>query len=157
MSLLRFYNTTYTVFAASIILVYVTQEASEGETAPLLKLVGMAVEILETMDECVVAAKAAQMLRRAAERAERKSSATAAAAQAAAPVPPAHASPAAAGSVHAAPAQRSEAMLQLNQYWGPLSFVGGEMDLDFGFPFAADLDGAGAALMALAEQSEMQG
>ncbi|AEO63828.1 uncharacterized protein THITE_2010769, partial [Thermothielavioides terrestris NRRL 8126] len=58
-----FYNTTYTVFAASIILVYVTQEASEGETAPLLKLVGMAVEILETMDECVVAAKAAQMLR----------------------------------------------------------------------------------------------
>ncbi|KAK4148530.1 hypothetical protein C8A00DRAFT_47629 [Chaetomidium leptoderma] len=122
-----FYNTTYTVFAASIILVYVTQEATEGEIAQLLKLVGMAIEILETMDECVVAAKAAQMLHRASESAEKGLKFA----------------PAAANSTAANPAlaQGHEAMLHLNHYWGPLNLVGGEMELDLNFFQFADLDG----------------
>jgi hypothetical protein len=147
----RFYNTTYTVFAASILLVYITQEADKPELAPLLRLVGMAIEILETMDECVVAAKAAQMLHRASERAERKFSTAVAA----------HATPAAAatpvsGLDHAAalPHDAGEPMLHLNQYWGPLNFVGGEMELDFGFQFA-DLDGASSMLMGLGDQPEL--
>lgn len=137
---LRFYNTTYTVFAASIILVYVTQEATESELGPLLKLVSMAVEILETMDECVVAIKAAQLLRRASEKAGKKFSA--AESSTAADV----------GEMHAATSHENDAMLHLNQYWGPLSFAGGEMDMDFGLHFG-DLDGAGSLLMTLAEQS----
>lgn len=66
----RFYNTTYTIFAASIILVYINQEASEVEIQPLLKLVTMAIEVLETMaDECVVAGKSAKLLQKAMEKA----------------------------------------------------------------------------------------
>lgn len=66
----RFYNTTYTIFAASIILVYISQEASEVEIQPLLKLVTMAIEVLETMaDDCVVAGQSAKFLQKALERA----------------------------------------------------------------------------------------
>ncbi len=101
---------------------YVTRAATEVETPPLLRLVGMAIEILETMDECVVAAKAAQMLRRASESAEKKCS------------PAAATSPAQAG-VHGA-----DTTLPWNQYWGPLNFVGGEMDLDFSVFHPSDLD-----------------
>lgn len=50
---------------------YVGQEATESEIHSLLKFVDMAIEILKTMDECVVAAKAARMLQRASEKAER--------------------------------------------------------------------------------------
>jgi hypothetical protein len=131
---LRFYNTTYTVFAASIILVYVTQEASEMEIPPLLKLVGMAIEILETMDECVVAAKAAQMLRRASEGAEKKCSPAAANS----PVPVVHG---------------ADTTLPWNQYWGPLNFVGGDVDLDFSVFHPADLDW-GNSLAPFGEQPE---
>ncbi|KAK2606862.1 hypothetical protein N8I77_005585 [Diaporthe amygdali] len=64
-----FYNTTYTIFATSIILVYINQEASEAEIEPLLRLVHMAIEVLETMaDECVVAGKSAKLLQRAMEK-----------------------------------------------------------------------------------------
>lgn len=66
MYIYRFYNTTYTIFAASVILVYINQEASEVEIQPLLKLVSMAIEVLETMaDECVVAGKSAKLLQKA--------------------------------------------------------------------------------------------
>ncbi len=129
----RFYNTTYTVFAASIILVYITQEAAEIEIPPLLKLVGMAIEILETMDECVVAAKAAQMLRRASENAENKCS------------------PAAADS--AVPVAHGDPAVPWNQYWGPLNFVGGDMELDFSVFQLADLDW-GNSLVPFGEQPE---
>ncbi len=132
----RFYNTTYTVFAASIILVYVTQEAAEIEIASLLKLVGMAIEILETMDECVVAAKAAQMLRRASENAEKKCSP--AAAESAVPV-----------------AHGTDPTVPWNQYWGPLNFVGGDMELDFNVFQLADLDW-GNSLVPFGEQPEFQ-
>lgn len=65
----RFYNTTYTIFATSIILVYINQEASEAEIEPLLRLVHMAIEVLETMaDECVVAGKSAKLLQKAMEK-----------------------------------------------------------------------------------------
>lgn len=67
---LRFYNTTYTIFAASVILVYINQEASEVEMQPLLRLVSMAIEVLETMsDDCVVAGRSAKLLAKALERA----------------------------------------------------------------------------------------
>lgn len=65
----RFYNTTYTIFATSIILVYINQEASEAEMEPLIRLVHMAIEVLETMaDECVVAGKSAKLLQKAMEK-----------------------------------------------------------------------------------------
>lgn len=49
---------------------YINQEASEVEIQPLLKLVSMAIEVLETMaDECVVAGKSAKLLLRATEKA----------------------------------------------------------------------------------------
>jgi hypothetical protein len=113
----RFYNTTYTVFAASVIVVYIMTEASEGETEPLLRLVGMAIEILETMDECVVALKASRLLQRATEKARRKFSREA------------EASPMAA----AAAVEATESMLHLNHYWGPLNLIDADMDLDFSF------------------------
>lgn len=66
-----FYNTTYTIFAASIILVYITREASEAMFQSLHRLVGMSIDILELMNESVVAQEAAKVLRRAKEAAER--------------------------------------------------------------------------------------
>ena len=69
MSLFRFYNTMYTLFATSIILIYIPQESGENELAYLYKLVEMAIEILEIMDESVVAMQAAKMIRGALARA----------------------------------------------------------------------------------------
>ncbi|KAI0121708.1 fungal-specific transcription factor domain-containing protein [Xylariales sp. AK1849] len=109
-----FYNTTYTVFAASVLLVYIMKEAREGEMEPLLRMVGMAIEILETMDECVVALKAARLLQKTMEKATKKFSME---------TPP----------TVAATVEANEAMLQLNHYWGPLNLIDGEMDLDFAF------------------------
>jgi hypothetical protein len=120
-----------------MILVYVTQEATESEIPPLLKIVGMAIEILETMDECVVAARAAQMLHRASESAEKKFSSTAV-------------NTAAANTSGLAPLQSHEAMLQLNQHWAPLNMVDGEMELELSFFPFADWDG-GSSLLAMGE------
>ncbi|EUC40259.1 hypothetical protein COCMIDRAFT_41389 [Bipolaris oryzae ATCC 44560] len=65
-----FYNATYTVFAASVVLLYITQGAAVDDELPsLYGLVDMAVEILESMDESVVALKAAKLLRRAKDKA----------------------------------------------------------------------------------------
>ena len=48
---------------------YINQEASEAEIQPLIRLVHMAIEVLETMaDECVVAGKSAKLLQKAMEK-----------------------------------------------------------------------------------------
>ncbi|KAE8326305.1 fungal-specific transcription factor domain-containing protein [Aspergillus sergii] len=60
-----FYNTTYTIFAASIILVYIFQAPPESEYDALSRQVETAIEILETMEESVVAAKAAKLIQTA--------------------------------------------------------------------------------------------
>ncbi|KAF4985499.1 hypothetical protein FDECE_16520 [Fusarium decemcellulare] len=104
-----FYNTTYTVFAASIILVYMAQEAVETEIQPLLRLVDMAIEILMIMDECVVALQAAKLLQQAREKATQKSSANSVA-----PINPGASWP--------------DGMVYLNHYWGPLNLLDGDMD-----------------------------
>lgn len=53
-----------------MILVYINQEASEVEVQPLLKLVSMSIEVLETMaDECFVAGRSAKLLMKALEKA----------------------------------------------------------------------------------------
>ncbi|KAL6230897.1 fungal-specific transcription factor domain-containing protein [Aspergillus navahoensis] len=60
-----FYNTTYTIFAASTILVYLFQAPREGEYDALFRQIETAIEILETMEESVVAAKAARLIQTA--------------------------------------------------------------------------------------------
>ncbi|KAJ5814626.1 C6 transcription factor [Penicillium riverlandense] len=69
-----FYNTTYIIFAASMILVYIFQAAEETELNALFRLVEMAIEILEIMEESVVAAKAAKLIQRALSRAQQTTS-----------------------------------------------------------------------------------
>ncbi|KAJ3456060.1 hypothetical protein MRS44_016083 [Fusarium solani] len=117
-----FYNTTYTVFAASIILVYVAQEAVETEIQPLLRLVDMAVEILMIMDECIVALQAAKLLQQAREKATQKSSA-----KTLAPNNPGTSWP--------------DGMVYLNHYWGPLNLFDGDMDQNLALS-AIDFDEA---------------
>lgn len=58
------YNTTYTLYAASIILGYLNRIASSAERAELLLLISMSIEVLEAMEENVVATKAARLLQR---------------------------------------------------------------------------------------------
>jgi hypothetical protein len=119
------------VFAASIMLVFVSQGAAESEVLPVLSLVRMAVEILETMDECVVAAKAAKMLQSAVERVEKKLLT--------------------ATDAPDSTWQGPDATLHLNPYWGPLNFIGGDMELDFALHLC-DFEGADSSLMSLAGQ-----
>jgi Fungal specific transcription factor domain len=57
------YNTTYTLYAASIILCYITQAAPSTEKPALFRLVDMTIEILEAMDESVVAKKAGEIIK----------------------------------------------------------------------------------------------
>lgn len=67
----RFYNATYTVFAASILLLYITQSSPDDEELrTLFDSLNMAIEILESMDESVVAQEAAKLLGRARDKAE---------------------------------------------------------------------------------------
>ncbi|OBR04053.1 C6 transcription factor [Colletotrichum higginsianum IMI 349063] len=148
----RFYNTTYTVFAASMILVYVTQEATEAEAPALLKLVAMAIEILETMDECVVALRSAKLLHKAIEKAEKRFSASASSTPGAG-----------AGAAQQQQQQQqqipamppADAMLQLNHYWGPLNILDNEMDFGFAMQFA-DFEGTNSLFMALDDPRAMQ-
>ncbi|KIW99462.1 uncharacterized protein Z518_11201 [Rhinocladiella mackenziei CBS 650.93] len=58
------YNTTYTLYAASIILCYATKIAPIIERPELFNLIGMSVEILEAMKDAEVARKAAELLNR---------------------------------------------------------------------------------------------
>lgn len=114
----RYYNTTYTLFAVSIILVYLVQEASEAEKQSLYVFVEMSIEILETMDDCIVANKAAKMIRRTLARA-RESRAL------------------------ETQDQPQDNIMQdirpLNHYWGPLNFMDGQIDVSFPFEIG-DLD-----------------
>lgn len=68
------YNTTYILYAASIVLSYATQSAPSGEKPELFKLIDMAVEVLEAMDECFVASKAGEMIKQALLNARNQSS-----------------------------------------------------------------------------------
>lgn len=59
----RWYNTTYITIAASVLLLHESQ-AKGGPAAGNMALIRMAVEILEVMDESVVARNAAEVIRR---------------------------------------------------------------------------------------------
>jgi hypothetical protein len=146
----RFYNTTYTIFAASIILVYINQEASEAEMEPLIRLVHMAIEVLNTMaDECVVAGKSAKLLEKAMEKStatrhERSSERLAATLMSmnGGGEPHALETPGANGPLAAAvPAPEDGLMdpmiaMQWRHCWAPVNLLDGEvMDFDFGIPF----------------------
>ncbi|KAI1613939.1 Zn(II)2Cys6 transcription factor [Exophiala viscosa] len=58
------YNTTYTLYAASIILGYLNRIAPPVERTELLQLINMSIEVLDAMEENVVARKAAKLLQR---------------------------------------------------------------------------------------------
>lgn len=151
----RFYNTTYTIFATSIILVYINQEASEAEIQPLLRLVHMAIEVLETMaDECVVAGKSAKLLQKAMEKSaaarhERSSERLAATLMAMngggeAPVlEPTQGGVGGNGNGPAAAAAPDDGFaadpmiaMQWRHCWAPVNLLDSEvMDFDFGIPF----------------------
>lgn len=62
-----FYNVTYLLYAASIILAYRTRLAPRDARAELLQLIRMSVEILRAMDENIVAKKAADLLQAASD------------------------------------------------------------------------------------------
>ncbi|KAL2696214.1 hypothetical protein AAEP93_002628 [Penicillium crustosum] len=117
-----FYNVTYTVFAASTILIYLAQETIPTETQPLLRLIDMAVEILLIMDECAYALEAAKLLRRAKEKAEARAMATDAAVM----------EPLFSGR---------DGIGHLNHYWGPLNLFDGDIDPNLAFSFLG-FDGA---------------
>ena len=115
-TIIRFYNTTYTLFAVSIILIYIMQEASASEKQSLFESVEMSIEILETMNECVVAQKAAKMIRRALTRAKESS----------------------ASFDHESNDRAREpfgldAPPLLNHYWGPLNMMDGGINISFPF------------------------
>lgn len=57
------YNTTYILYAASIVLCYGTKVASSNERQEFLDLGGQTIEILEAMGESVVAKNASQMIK----------------------------------------------------------------------------------------------
>ncbi|KAB5543092.1 fungal-specific transcription factor domain-containing protein [Coniochaeta sp. 2T2.1] len=125
-----FYNTTYTVFAASMILLYMAQAGTNNnpsELEPLSRYVEMAVEILEVMDESVIAVKSAGMIRRAVERVK-------------APPPP----PGLAATPVAPMGQQQDLLennndmwLPAHHYWGSVNLLDGQ--LDESFPFQMDV------------------
>ena len=121
-----YYNTTYTLFAVSIILVYIVQEASESEKNSLFGFVEMSIEILETMDDCIVAKKAAKMIQRALLRAKEKSTEE--------------------RSNEESPDTviRDTASTTFNHYWGPLNLMDGEIDVAFPFELGDLEDASGA-------------
>lgn len=57
------YNTTYILYAASIVLCYATRVASSPEKPDLFRLIDMTVELFEAMEECFVARKAGEMIK----------------------------------------------------------------------------------------------
>lgn len=59
------YNTTYTLYAASILLCYATRLAPPEEWEFLFDLVGRAVEVFESMDESIVAKRSNEVVKRA--------------------------------------------------------------------------------------------
>lgn len=107
----RFYNTTYTVFASSMILLYMAQVANIDELPALSRYVEMAIEILEVMDESIIAIKSAGMIKRALDRVKEAS---------APPLP-------------VTPALHDDLWLPTHHYWGSVNLLDGQ--LDEGFPF----------------------
>lgn len=59
----RWYNTTYVMFATSTLLLPMSKLGMCAETIPLRRSVEMAVEILEAMDESVVARKSVEIIK----------------------------------------------------------------------------------------------
>lgn len=117
-----YYNTTYTLFAVSILLVYIMQEASELEKPSIFGYVEMSIEILETMDDCVVAKKAAKMIQRALQRAKDNVMGEGQ------------------NEEQQDTVMRDMASATFNSFWGPLNLLDG--DIDVAFPFElGDLDG----------------
>jgi hypothetical protein len=108
----RFYNTTYTLFAASVILVYIMQDTSAISRELLLRHIEMSIEILESMDECIVAKKAAKMIQRALNRAEDTTT-----------------------TVEASLGCRASDILStpFNYYWSPLNVTGSEVGINLPF------------------------
>ena len=104
-----FYNTTYTVFAASMILIYVNREATGAEIQPLLQHLGMSIDILELMTESVVAQEAAKLLKRSKDASEKGPGAT---------------------------SEFAEDGRLLNHYWGRLDLLDGPIDFDTMFQLA---------------------
>jgi hypothetical protein len=116
-----FYNTTYTLFAVSIILVYIMQEASESEKSSLFGYVEMSIEILETMDDCIVAKNAAKMIPRAMMRAKDNTMGESA------------------NEEQNETNMRDMISTTFNLFWGPLNLMDGEIDVTFPFELG-DLD-----------------
>lgn len=106
-----FYNTTYTVFASSMILLYMAQAGDSTELQRLSRYVEMAVEILEVMDESVIAVKSAGLIKRALDRV--KASAP--------PVAP------------AGPDVDHDLWLPAHHYWGSVNLLDGQLDESFPF------------------------
>lgn len=112
----RFYNTTYTLFAVSIILVYIVYEASESEKSALFGFVEMAVTVLDAMEDCVVAKKAANMVQRASDRAKE--------------IPRTDDL-----NLQRQPVDGSayDSSRTFNEWWGPLNLVDGDMESSYLF------------------------
>jgi hypothetical protein len=100
--------------------VYIVQEATESEKPPLFKYVEMSIEILEIMDDCVVAKKAAKMIQRALSRAQGNSTS-------------AVNTSAVDASAQFQNAGISDISRSFNHYWGPLNLMDGEIDISFPF------------------------
>lgn len=132
---------------------YINQEASEAEIEALLRLVHMAIEVLETMaDECVVAGKSAKLLQKAMEKSaaarhERSSERLAATLMSMngggdppvlEPTGPANVNAAASAGVAATDEGFADPMIamQWRHCWAPVNLLDSEvMDFDFGIPF----------------------
>jgi hypothetical protein len=97
-----------------MILLYMTQAGNSNDLLPLSRYVEMAVEILEVMDESVIAVKSAGMIKHALERV--KASAP--------PVAP------------AVPDVETDLWLPAHHYWGSVNLLDGQ--LDESFPFQMD-------------------
>ena len=59
----RWYNTTYVMFAASSLLLYVTRVLTPTQCPSAVRSIEMAVEILEAMDDSIVARKSAEIVK----------------------------------------------------------------------------------------------
>lgn len=59
----RWYNSTYILFAVTMILIYIFKVASEAQE-PLFHSIEQAIELLEEMDECVVTKNAIAIIKR---------------------------------------------------------------------------------------------
>lgn len=70
------YNTTYTLYAASIIMGYRARSAGPREGPELLQLINMSIDILRAMDESIVARKAAKLLQQTVDRVQERDSAS---------------------------------------------------------------------------------